>query len=87
MTKCSWTCLNVEAVDEANELLIDEVHAVDVFDDVVARLIYLDEMMLEDVGVHDGCRDVSPLDARRPAGSISRWTRMYDVQCFPLMQH
>ena len=42
--------------------------------------------MHEEVGVTDVDMDVSPLDAMRPAGSTSWWTRMQDVQCFPLMQ-
>ena len=56
-----------------------------ILDDVVVHLIPYDEMMSKGTQVdHEGA-DVSPLDVMRPAGSISRWTRMCDAKCFPLM--
>ena len=58
---------------------------VGVLDDVVVNLIPFDEMVHEGIGVDDVGEDVSPLDVMRLADSISRWTRMCDVQCFPLM--
>ena len=66
-------------------LLMFDVHDVDVLDDVVVHLIPCDEVVPEEVGVDYGDADVSPLDVMRPADSISRWTRMCDAQCFPLM--
>ena len=44
---------------------------VDVLDEVTAGLIPMDEMMFTEVGVNDVDNDVSPLDAMRPADSIS----------------
>ena len=70
-------------------VVIADVYKVDVdaLDEVTAGLPPMDEMMVTEVGANDIDDNVSPLDAMRPAGSISRWTRMCDNQCFPLMQH
>ena len=66
-------CFSVDAVDDANELLMTNAHdvGVDVLDEVAAGLLPMDEMMFTEVGVNDVDNDVSPLDAMRPAASIS----------------
>ena len=71
----------------------------DVVDDNVI-LLHVDVVMADeaitllmcDVPVVDVLDDdvvvgLFPLDEMRPVGSTSGWTRMYDVQCFPLMQY
>ena len=71
----------------------------DVVDDNVillhADVVMADEaitLLMCDVPVVDVLEDdvvvgLFPLDEMKPAGSTSWWTRMYDVQCFPLMQY
>ena len=80
----------VDVVADICELLMINaaVHRVnvDVLDGVIYRLPPMSEMMATEVGVNNIDNDVSPLDAMRPVGSIPRWTRMCDDQCFPLMQ-
>ena len=61
----------VVVVGDVNEFLIAGVQDVNVVDEVVARLIPLDEMVLGEVGVNDVDSAVSPLDVMRLAGSTS----------------
>ena len=68
-------CLDVEVVDDAKELLMVNV---EVLDEVAAGLLPTDEMLDVEVEANDVGDVVSPLDAMRPAGSISRCTRMCD---------
>ena len=79
--------IDVVFVDDEDARLTNDVHNVDVLDDdIVVDLIPFDKMVHEGTDVYDVGEDVSPLDVMRPAGFISWWTRMCDVQCFPLMQ-
>ena len=66
-------------------------------DDVIllhADVVMVDEtitLLMCDVPVVDVLEDdevvgLFPLDEMKPTGSTSGWTRMCDVQCFPLMQ-
>ena len=52
-------CCDVVVVGDVNELLIAGVQDVNVFDEVVAKLIPLDEVVLEEVGVNDVDRCLS----------------------------
>ena len=80
--------VDVDIVDDANELLMvdDPDVVVDVLEEVMDDFIPMIEMTITEVDVNDADNDVSPLDVVRLAGSISKWTRTYDVQYFPLMQ-
>ena len=62
---------DVEVVDSAGTLLMDDVHDVGVLDDVVVNLIPFNEMIHKGIGVDDVDEDVSPLDVMRQAGSTS----------------
>ena len=75
----------VEVADGVCTLLMYDVHDVDILDDVVVLLIPYDETMSKGTEVDYEEADVSPLDMMRPAGSISRWAKMGDAKCFPLM--
>ena len=83
--KMFLNCSDVEVVKKIDTSLMYSVHDIDVLDDVVVHLIPYDEMVHEEIGINDVGEGVSPLDAMRPADSISRWTRMCDAKCFPLM--
>ena len=61
-------------------MIKSDVYVVDVghLDEVAVRLPPVDVMVKVEVEANDVGDDVSPLDAMRPAGSISRCTRMCD---------
>ena len=59
---------DVDVVGDVVLLLMNDVHDIAAFQDVVVHFIPYDEMV-----------------AMRPTVSISRWTRMCDAKCFPLM--
>ena len=63
-------CCDVVIVCDVNDLQIVGVQDVKV-GEVVSKLIPLDEVILEEVGVIDVDNAVSPFDVMRLAGSIS----------------
>ena len=80
--------VDIDGTENVNECLRVDVHDIDidVLDGVRAGLFPLKKMMLRKDEVDDAEDNVSPLGAMRIADSILRWTRMYDAQCFRLMQ-